>query len=508
MTKIHRFPVYSIRIFSTNKKSPNMDKNRHNLAQQVLNLTLEIVVLLTGEDYVVVKKSRGRGTNVVDGTRGEVTDVHISSPPSLAHEPHKKKILELNHKMVELLTGEVPIRCQDVAIYFSMEEWEYIEGHKDIYKDVMMEDHRNRTPSGKRDLYKDVMMEDHRPLTSPGLPKDGTKENPPMRLKEERYGGNLTNADVYTPTDHKPQNPPTLIKEEPVSCHMVDPDNYIPTDDTQQDLSTPLNEEPVSCDGGTLTDPTKQYLFIHIKEELTSCNGGTSTEPNIYTATDLHTRQYPSTYIKDEPSSCGGGHLEEPKYTSLDHTQQYQQKEAPGLEDGGTFTEFNVYTIKEHAPQYTSPHVELSSCGEGSVVRNSQQYPSAHVKEGTNLPETQGRAHESISIQFSCSECRICFLSMTELVSHQGIHIAEKLLHSGTHVFTTAIVHTPQVPPVKYKLLNCPKCERTFYTKSSLVGHMKTHWGEINYLKNETYKCDQSGKCFPSNFPFKSPHRR
>ncbi|XP_069835625.1 gastrula zinc finger protein XlCGF66.1-like [Dendropsophus ebraccatus] len=140
-----------------------MDKNKNTLTATILNFTLDIIYLLTGEDYTVVKKTCGEcvapSSSRSGGwsrARGPITE---PPPPSLIPERNnEQKILELTHKMMELLTGEVPIRCQDVAVYFSMEEWEYVGGHKD--------------------LYQEAMMEDHRPLTSP----DGSsKRNPPER---------------------------------------------------------------------------------------------------------------------------------------------------------------------------------------------------------------------------------------------------------------------------------------------------------------------------------------
>ncbi|PIO14942.1 hypothetical protein AB205_0105030 [Aquarana catesbeiana] len=102
-----------------------MEEDRSHMTEKILNFTLEIIYLLTGEssDYMT-----------------------ITVPPCCSLKPERhnmEKILEVTKKMMELLTGEVPIRCQDVTVYFSMEEWEYLEGHKDLYKDVMMDNQQN-----------------------------------------------------------------------------------------------------------------------------------------------------------------------------------------------------------------------------------------------------------------------------------------------------------------------------------------------------------------------------
>ncbi|XP_069802154.1 gastrula zinc finger protein XlCGF66.1-like [Dendropsophus ebraccatus] len=123
-----------------------MEKEREQMAGGILDLTLEIIYWITGEDYTVVKKGSGECVTPPGVRSGgwSRTQSPITEPPpqSLIHE---QKILELTSRMTELLTGEVPIRCQDVSVYFSMEEWEYIEGHKDLYKDVMMEDQQSPT---------------------------------------------------------------------------------------------------------------------------------------------------------------------------------------------------------------------------------------------------------------------------------------------------------------------------------------------------------------------------
>ncbi|KAM5182188.1 gastrula zinc finger protein XlCGF66.1-like [Mantella aurantiaca] len=118
-----------------------MEEDQSHMTERILNLNLEIIYLLTGESYPLVKS-------------GDQVTIMVPPPHSLKHERNNtKKILEVIQKMIGVLTGEVPIRCQDVTVYFSMEEWEYLEGHKDLYKDVMMDNQPPLTSPGKRRLY-------------------------------------------------------------------------------------------------------------------------------------------------------------------------------------------------------------------------------------------------------------------------------------------------------------------------------------------------------------------
>ncbi|XP_073436104.1 uncharacterized protein [Dendrobates tinctorius] len=169
-----------------------MDMDRDKMVERILHLTLEILFRLTGEDYTVVKKTSSERCQDPESERCGRTLSPITGPPPqpLIHEDiNDQKILELTYKMIELLTGEVPLRCQDVAVYFSVEEWEYLEGHKDVYKDVMMEVPQPLTSS-------DLSSKRTTPERCPGslLPQDCKQEDP--NVPQDHQGEDLTHINT------------------------------------------------------------------------------------------------------------------------------------------------------------------------------------------------------------------------------------------------------------------------------------------------------------------------
>ncbi|XP_073536973.1 uncharacterized protein [Phyllobates terribilis] len=201
-----------------------MDRDRDKMAERILHLTLEILFRLTGEDYTVVKKTSSDRCqdHVSEGWGRPLSPITGPPPHPLIYENiNDQKILELIYKMIELLTGEVPIRCQDVTVYFSMEEWEYLEEHKDMYKDVMMKVPQSLTSpvlSSKRT----TPERGPRPL----LPQDCKQEDP--NVLQDHQGKDLPHintTETYVRSDER-------CKEE------------IPTDNCTDDC-TRSSEEPL-----------------------------------------------------------------------------------------------------------------------------------------------------------------------------------------------------------------------------------------------------------------------
>ncbi|CAI9568479.1 unnamed protein product, partial [Staurois parvus] len=148
-----------------------MEKEPSHTTERILNLTLEIIYLLTGENYIAFKLSDGLVASNMMKTQGASTD-HPS------HSSRKnKKVEDITQKIIDLLTGEVPIRCQDSSISFCPEENNYLR-HEDLEKDNMVE---NQTP-----------------VTS----LDGSSNgNPPERCPRPLYSRDSTQEHQEVPQD-------------------------------------------------------------------------------------------------------------------------------------------------------------------------------------------------------------------------------------------------------------------------------------------------------------------
>ncbi|PIO13903.1 hypothetical protein AB205_0068370, partial [Aquarana catesbeiana] len=75
-------------------KSMSMEEDPSHMTERILELTLEIIYLLTGESVPPVKS-------------GNHLTIRVPSPHSLKPKKNNdKKILEATKKMIDLLTGE------------------------------------------------------------------------------------------------------------------------------------------------------------------------------------------------------------------------------------------------------------------------------------------------------------------------------------------------------------------------------------------------------------------
>ncbi|XP_073398087.1 uncharacterized protein [Dendrobates tinctorius] len=452
-----------------------MDMDRDKMSERILPLTLEILFRLTGEDYTVVKKTASEHSKdpVSEGCRRPLSPITRPPPHPPIHEDiNDQKILELTNKMTELLTGEVPIRCQDVAVYFSMEEWEYLGGHKDLYKDIMMEVPQ---PLTLPDLSSEMTTLERCPR--PLLPQDCKQEDP--SVPQDHQGEDLTHintTETYVRGDER--------------CKEEIPTYGYPDDCTRRSEGQLTTSIFKSDDLEILQDKTE---VIAISPDIPS---------------SLHSKDLSYDPMKQVASSDSLPTTKE----NQSHTTGIKKQTAPKAKKSFSCSECGKYfTLKSNFVTHQRIHTgekpfSCSECGKCFHQKSDLViHKRTHTGEKPFSCSECGKCftHKSDCVKhqrihtgekpFSCSECGKCFAHKSHLVSHQKTHTREKSFscsECGKYFNRKAHLDRHQSSHTGEKPFSCSECGKCFNWKANFVTHQRTHTGE------KPFSCSECGKCF------------
>ncbi|XP_075070807.1 uncharacterized protein LOC142159869 [Mixophyes fleayi] len=483
-----------------------MDKDRSHMSERILNLTLEIIFVLTGEDYTVVKKEKGdhvtscrRRGRVSEGWSRTQSPIMEPPPHSLIHERNNdQRILELTNKIIQLLTGEVT--AGNGTLYSNTGEWKYLVGDKD------------------------VMMENRPPLTSSvDLPERKVNKSTSTGVKEESVpceDGDLAYTNIYITTEHT-QYTSKQVKKESVSCEegdLADTNICTPTEGKHAVQTFCFKDESVSCEAVKDSEPDLSTSINNTQstptmEQAISCEEDILTDTDIYTETDYSHSNIDMYGKGDSDVQSGSVSV---MFKGHDEMFNYKSASASRLPPGSTdmyiclecqecFT--NNTELLEHRMVHRGSHAVIcSDCGK-YFASNSllSRHQRIHTGEKPYACSVCGKSFNQKSLlithyrthtgekPYSCTQCGKCFISSSKLSLHQRIHTGEKpyscpdcgkCFSCSTNLILHQRIHTGEKP------FSCAECGKCFSRSAHLSLHQRIHTGV------KPYSCSECGKCF------------